>query len=127
MAFTSIATGLQHIGVPTNDMARTLAFYTALGFEVAHQTENNGEKVAFLKLGDLMIETYENGKAVGQPGAVDHIAINVTDVGEARRIADEMGLEVIEENTLPTFWENGVRYFIILGPNREKLEFNQYL
>ena len=126
MAFTAIATGLQHIGIPTNDIAKTLAFYTSLGFEIAHQTENNGEPVAFLKLGDLMIETYQNGKAVGQAGAVDHVAINVTDVQEARRIADEMGLEVIEEGRLP-FWQNGVQYFTIIGPNHEKVEFNQYL
>ena len=126
MAFTSIATGLQHIGVPTNDIEKTIAFYTSLGFEVAHRTENNGEQVAFLKLGNLVIETYQNGKAVGINGAVDHIAIDVTDVDEARRIADRMGLEVIEEGQLP-FWSNGVKYFTILGPNREKLEFNQYL
>ncbi len=126
MSFSRIATGLQHIGVPTNDIENTIRFYTALGFEVAHRADNNGELVAFLKLGDLMIETYQNGKAVGAAGAVDHIAINVTDVEEARRIADAMKLEVIEEGQL-AFWENGVRYFTILGPNREKLEFNQYL
>ncbi len=126
MAFSSVATGLQHIGVPTNDIEKTIAFYTSLGFEVAHRADNNGELVAFLKLGDLMVETYQNGKAVGKAGAVDHIAINVTDVKEARRIADEMGLEVIEEGKL-AFWKNGVQYFTILGPNREKLEFNQYL
>ena len=126
MAFSKIATGLQHIGVPTNDIERTLAFYTALGFEVAHRADNKGEQVAFLRLGDLTIETYQNFRAVGAAGAVDHIAINVTDVDEARRIADEMRLEVIEEGELP-FWDNGVRYFTILGPNREKLEFNQYL
>ena len=126
MAFSKIATGLQHIGVPTNDIEATLRFYTALGFEVAHRADNNGEQVAFLRLGDLTIETYQNGKAVGQAGAVDHIAINVTDVDEARRIADAMKLEVIEDGQLP-FWTNGVKYFTILGPNREKLEFNQYL
>ena len=126
MSFSKLATGLQHIGVPTNDIDETIRFYTALGFEVAHRADNNGEKVAFMKLGDLMIETYQNFKAVGQAGAVDHIAINVTDVDAARRIADEMKLEVIEEGQL-AFWENGVRYFTILGPNREKLEFNQYL
>lgn len=126
MAFSKIATGLQHIGVPTNDIEATLRFYTALGFEVAHRADNNGEQVAFLRLGDLTIETYQNGRAVGQAGAVDHIAINVTDVDEARRIADAMKLEVIEEGQLP-FWTNGVKYFTILGPNREKLEFNQYL
>ena len=126
MAFSKIATGLQHIGVPTNDIEATIRFYTALGFTVAHRADNKGELVAFLKLGDLMIETYQNGKAVGAAGAVDHIAINVTDVEEARRIADDMALTVIEEGQLP-FWQNGVKYFTILGPNQEKLEFNQYL
>ena len=126
MAFSKVATGLQHIGIPTNDLNRTIDFYVSLGFEVAHRADNNGEQVAFLRLGDLTIETYQNGRAVGQAGAVDHIAINVTDVDEARRIADAMKLEVIEEGQLP-FWTNGVKYFTILGPNREKLEFNQYL
>ena len=126
MAFKDISTGLQHIGLPTNDFKKTLDFYAALGFEVAYQTVNNGEPVAFLKLGDLVFETYENGRAVGTTGAVDHVAINVTDVEEARRLADELKLNVIEEGQLP-FWENGVKYFTVLGPNQEKIEFNQYL
>lgn len=126
MAFSKIATGLQHIGIPTNDLNQTIDFYQSLGFELAHRTANGDEQVAFLKLGNLMIETYQNFKAARINGAVDHIAINVTDVEEARRIADSMSLEVIEEGQLP-FWENGVKYFTILGPNREKLEFNQYL
>ena len=126
MAFKDISTGLQHIGLPTNDLKKTMDFYAALGFEVAYQTVNNGEPVAFLKLGDLMFETYENGRAVGITGAIDHVAINVTDVEEARRLADELKLNVIEEGQLP-FWSNGVKYFTILGPNQEKIEFNQYL
>ena len=126
MAFSKIATGLQHIGIPTNDLNQTIDFYQSLGFELAHRTANGDEQVEFLQLGNLMIETYQNFKAARINGAVDHIAINVTDVEEARRIADSMGLEVIEEGQLP-FWENGVKYFTILGPNREKLEFNQYL
>ena len=127
MAFKKIATGLQHLGLPTNDIEKTIEFYKALGFEVAYQTILNGETpVAFLKLGDLVIETYQNGQAVGKWGAIDHVAINVTDVAEARRIADEMGLNVIEEGQLP-FWANGVKYFTIVGPNNEKVEFNQYL
>ena len=58
MAFSKIATGLQHIGVPTNDLNQTLDFYQSLGFELAHRTANGNEQVAFLKLGNLMIETY---------------------------------------------------------------------
>jgi len=126
MAFKDISTGLQHIGLPTNDIRKTIDFYAALGFEVVYQTVNNGEPVAFLRLGDLTFETYENGRAVGVTGAVDHVAINVTDVEKARRLADELKLNVIEEGQLP-FWDNGVKYFTILGPNQEKIEFNQYL
>ncbi len=126
MAFKAIATGLQHIGIPTNDIEETIRYYSALGFEVAHRTTCNGDPVAFLKLGDLMIETYQNNQAAGRAGAVDHFAINVTDIKEARRIADGMGLNVIEEGVL-AFWTNGVQYFTVLGPNSEKIEFNQYL
>ena len=126
MAFKHIATGLQYIGIPTNDIEKTIAFYTALGFESVYQTMNKDEKVAFLRLGDLTLETYQNFKAVHRAGAVDHVAINVTDADAARRIAERLNLTVIEEGQLP-FWENGVKYFTILGPNNEKIEFNQYL
>ena len=126
MSFKEISTGLQHIGIPTNDIEATVAFYAALGFETAYRTVNNGEEVAFLQLGDLMLETYQNGKALHRLGAVDHVAINVTDVEEARRLAEEMKLRIIEEGQLP-YWTNGVKYFIVLGPNDEKVEFNQYL
>ncbi len=126
MTFRDIATGLQHIGLPTNDIEGTIRFYEALGFEVAYRTDNRGEAVAFLRLGDLTIETYQNFRAAGTSGAWDHVAVNVTDVDQARRLADALGLDVIEEGELP-FWDNGVKYFTILGPNREKVEFNQYL
>ncbi|MBQ9040903.1 MAG: VOC family protein [Clostridia bacterium] len=126
MTFRDISTGLQHIGMPTNDIERTIRFYEALGFEVAFRTNNKGEEVAFLRLGDLTVETYQNFQAAQVNGAWDHVAINVTDVAEARKLADALGLEVIEEGELP-FWDNGVKYFTVLGPNREKVEFNQYL
>ena len=41
MAFAKLATGVQHIGVPTNDIEKTIAFYEALGFVNAHQVDNN--------------------------------------------------------------------------------------
>ena len=126
MRMSDIATGLQHIGIPTDNLAATVDFYTRLGFEVAHRAPHNGSEVFFLRLGDLMIETYETSEPAGRAGAIDHIAVNVTDIEAARRVAEEMGLEIVEEGWL-AFWENGVRYFIVPGPNQERLEFNQYL
>lgn len=121
-------TGLQHIGLPTNDMKATVAFYEKLGFTVAYRTVNNGEEVVFLKHGSLCIESYENGQAKKMDGAIDHIAMDVEDVEKAWEEVKALGITPIESEiqALP-FWENGVRYFNIYGPNREKIEFSQML
>ena len=112
--------GVQHVGVPTNDIETTIKFYEALGFKIAFQTVNEAanEKVAFLKLGNLVIETYENKAAKMESGAIDHVAIDVKDVEKVH--------ELDEVHFLP-FWENGVKFFTIEGPNKEKVEFSQYL
>ena len=34
--------GIQHVGIPTNDIEKTIRFYETLGFEVAFQTVNEG-------------------------------------------------------------------------------------
>ena len=46
-----IAAGLQHIGLPTNDLARTMDFYGSFGFSVVLRTRNEaaGEEVCFLR------------------------------------------------------------------------------
>ena len=130
MGEAAYITGLQHVGIPTNDLEATIAFYTSLGFEVALRTGNPkaDEQVCFLALGNLCIETYENGCAVGKPGAVDHIALNVTDIEGVFREAKRAGRTLLDQEVqfLP-FWEKGVRFFTILGPNGEKVEFCQKL
>ena len=91
MDLKTYTTGIQHIGIPTNDIEKTIAFYQKLGFEIALQTVNEeaDEKVAFLELETLVIETYEVTDPAKAPGAVDHIAINVKDIEEAFRFVNE--------------------------------------
>ncbi|MBN9045728.1 MAG: VOC family protein [Rhizobiales bacterium] len=121
------ATGLQHIGIPTKDIEGSEKFYTGLGFETIYRTQNGDSRVIFLKLKNLIVEIWE-GPATGLAGAIDHIAIDVTDVDAVFRTLTAAGLTAIEGEVrrLP-FWENGVRYFTISGPNAEKLEFIQML
>lgn len=123
-------TGLQHIGLPTNDIEKTVAFYEGLGFAVALRTENKAanEQVAFLRLKNITIETYQNHAAVGKPGAIDHIALDVTDVDAVFEMLRARGYTLLDScvQFLP-FWERGVRFFTILGPNGEKVEFSQIL
>ena len=121
---------VQHIGIPTNDIEKTIEFYQKLGFEIAFQTVNEeaNEKVVFLKLHTLVIETYENKAAVMQSGAIDHIAIDVKDIEKVYAMINQAGLNSTQDTVhfLP-FWENGVKFFTIEGPNKEKVEFSQYL
>lgn len=122
--FQENTTGIQHLGIPTTDFNATLSFYESLGFKT---TWSNGE-VAFLQLGTLVIETYLADAAAMKNGAIDHVALNVKDIEAAWRDAQAAGYETedMEINFLP-FFEKGVRFFTILGPNREKVEFNQIL
>lgn len=122
--------GVQHIGIPTNDIETTIQFYEKLGFETALRTINEeaDEKVAFLKLGSLIIETYENKAAKMETGAIDHVAIDVKDIEKVYELVNQAGLNTTQDTVhfLP-FWTNGVKFFTIEGPNREKIEFGQYL
>ena len=116
--------------IQTNDIEMTIAFYEKLGFEIAFRTVNEAadEKVAFLKLGTLVIETYENKAAALKPGAIDHVAIDVKNIEKVHEMITGAGLNTTQDEVhfLP-FWENGVRFFTIEGPNKEKVEFSQYL
>ena len=110
--------GIQHIGIPTNDIEATIDFYKALGFEIAFRTVNEeaDEEVAFLKAAKM------------EAGAIDHMAIDVKDIEKVYEMINQAGLNTTNDTVhfLP-FWENGVKFFTIEGPNKEKVEFSQYL
>ena len=120
--------GLQHIGVPTKNMEATIAFYEKIGFEIAFETVNDGDRVVFLKSGSLVIETYESKDAAMKSGAIDHIALDVKDIEKTYELINQEGLNSTQDTIhfLP-FWKNGVKFFTIEGPNKENVEFSQYL
>ena len=124
-SFRNNVTGIQHLGIPTADLNKTIEFYQGLGFEVTWQ--NPGE-VAFLQNGTLVIETYAVDAPAMKNGAIDHVALNVKDIEAAWKDAQACGYETEDSaiNFLP-FFEKGVKFFTIIGPNREKVEFNQFL
>lgn len=121
-------TGLQHIGIPTNDLKKSVEFYKGLGFENIYQVKNGTETVAFLRYENLTLEVYENGAALERDGSIDHIALDAKNVDGLFEKMKEAGYTMLtqEVNSLP-FWENGIRYFIIEGPNKERIEFCERL
>ncbi|MGF6990724.1 lactoylglutathione lyase [Lachnospiraceae bacterium PM6-15] len=120
-------TGIQHLGIPTNNMKETLEFYKKLGFQVMYQTINADERVAFLQLENVMVETYENGQATLQAGAVDHIALDSSNIEKSYQEVQKLGFAIVGDIEYLPFWENGVRFFKIQGPNGEIVEFCQRL
>ena len=130
MKTKDFVTGLQHIGLPTANFEETLRFYQSLGFTEVLKTNNpsSSEQVAFLSLTNLIIEVYESENVVGKPGAIDHIALDVTNIEAAFEFAVQENYNLLDRaiQFLP-FWEKGVQFFTILGPNGEKIEFSQKL
>ena len=120
--------GVAHIGLPTNDIEKTIEFYESLGFEVILKTYNEKakEKVAFLQIQNYCIETFENGQAAMTDGAYQHVALDVEDIEAMFQKICNNGFDVITDGIeeLP-FWENGVKFFMIKGPNAERIEFCQ--
>ena len=130
--------GLQHIGLPVTDLARSLAFYQRLGFETIMTAEFGADDdkghVAMLQRASAVLELYQLPEKMladirtRNDGHFDHTAFSVDDVDAAFRDLTAAGL--LPEQPEPIFldfWEHGCRYFTIRGPDGEKLEFNQIL
>jgi len=126
----NVVTGIQHIGVPTGDMEATAAFFTALGFRETYRTviKAKNQLVRFFSLKDVVIETYTVPEPSGKSGAIDHFTLNVTDIERVYELVRNAGFTAIEgEICCLPFFDNGVRYFTVEGPDKEKVEFNQKL
>ena len=130
--------GVQHLGLPVTNIERSKQFYARLGFKVAMSTELPAEggaiKVCMMELSGFVIEFYQLVGAdlaeIGtrKDGHIDHIALDVLDIDRAWAEVRAAGLEPLEDAPvfLP-FWEKGVKYFNVRGPDGERIEFNQRL
>lgn len=128
MKITDYMTGIQHLGLPVKDMDATLEFYEKLGFEIIYSTVYEGIRVNFLRFNNLVVEAYEQEETVMCYGALDHVAIDVSDVEKVYEIICDMGMNNMNDEIhyLP-YWANGFKYFKIEGPDKECIEFGQIL
>ena len=119
--------GLEHVGVPTKDLAKTIAFYESLGFTVALRTAvPAAEKCGLFAAGQCDDRDLRKRRCGRQARAIDHLALKARDIEAAFKAVKALGYEMVNDEIefLP-FWENGVRFFTFYGPNREKIEFSQ--
>lgn len=130
--------GLQHVGIPVTNIRISEDFYSSLGFVKVMESPFDHEEgmglCLMMKRETIIIELYQlPGKALNtikqrKDGHIDHIAFDVPDIEEAYQILKQNGYQILEESPVfLKFWRNGCRYFNILGPDGERLEFNQIL
>lgn len=129
---------LQHIGIPVSDIVVSEAFYGRFGFNKVMESTfiEDGESgtCIMLKNKNIILELYQlpekklNEIRERKDGHIDHITFDVDDIDKAFNALKNASFQVIEEKPvfLP-FWANGCKYFNMLGPDGERLEFNQIL
>ncbi|BDR58067.1 VOC family protein [Xylocopilactobacillus apicola] len=117
--------GLQHIGIPTENFKFSEDVYSKLGFKLIQTEDNQGSKVGFFELGNLILEVWE-AETAPTAGAINHFALDTNDIEAAFSFVKGLNLELIdpEIQQLP-FWEHGIRYFNFYGPNHEIIEICQ--
>ena len=122
---------LHHVGLPTSDMKGTVEFYTSLGGRVVFEKDDvEAGKPILVKHIDfhgLLLECYERDVTAQCPGAFDHLAVRVEDIDGMYALCKEKGYQLFEdcaeEIGFSTYWPRGTRWFILIGPNGEKVEF----
>jgi lactoylglutathione lyase len=129
---------IQHIGIPVTNMEVSEAFYNQLGFvnsmssEFFHKAEKG--RVKMMQRDDMILEIYQMPESelieirTRKNGHIDHIAFDVENIDEVFELLKGEGFNIQEEAPvfLP-FWKNGCKYFNIIGPDGERIEFNQIL
>lgn len=130
--------GIQHVGIPVTDIRVSGDFYRKLGFtsimESGFQSEGGKGVALMMERNGVVIELYQMPEKEldeirkRKDGHIDHIAFDVPDIEAAFSSLKSAGFTI--ENPEPVFlhfWKKGCRYFTIIGPDKERLEFNQIL
>lgn len=129
---------LQHVGMPVTDIAISKSFYEGLGFKNVMETNFDYEEgvgtVAMMKRAEIIVELYQMPEPeltkvkLRSNGRIDHIAFDVDDIDETFALLKTNGYQIPEgEPQFLKFWKNGCKYFFIIGPDGERLEFCQVL
>lgn len=122
---------MAHIGLDVNDLEAAINWYQdVLGFElIGAFTSPSGAAVRFLKRGDIVYEIYRPLSGAATPGKIEHIAYESHDIEADYAYCVEQGYTFEQEGIqfFPTFWEKGVRFFKIMSPTGEPVEFCQIL
>jgi len=115
-------TTVDHIGIYVTDLERSVSFYQeAFHFSVHSNLEVGESKIAFLDMGNGLLEIIQRPESLETPkGRWSHIAFSVADYSKAFKHLKNLGLE-IRESTLP----GGTRIAFLKDPDGHDLEIDE--
>ena len=134
MSDQGVITGLAHIGVFTDDLDKSIEFYTnVLDFTLDYTAEvgDGAVGLAFVTNGNCIIELIHNKNmdvaASRQAGIIDHIALGVKDISPLVKRLEAKGVTYETKEPMGVNLKNGARNIFFSGPSGERLEFFEYL
>ncbi len=122
-----------HVALSVSDLALSLSFYQALGFEsvLSWQAEDDSLRIVHLKLGEAMLELFCYAKPQEAPDTskalvsdlprigVKHFGLQVGDIQQAVKQLDALG--VLGDAQI-THGRTGIDYLFIRDPDGILLE-----
>ncbi|KMZ53960.1 VOC family protein [Dorea sp. D27] len=125
--------GLAHIGIPTSDLKKSIAFYRNLGFRVIVDEKGmEGNHFIFMECSGVVIglpqpldETARGRAGTKGDGNIDHFALLVDDLDKTKEVLEEKGVPFATEGISVTeAWRpKSCRCIMVYGPDRVKIEF----
>lgn len=125
--------GLAHIGIPTSDLEKSIAFYQELGFQVIVDKKGlEGNNFIFMECSGVIIglpqsldeETRKQAGTKGN-GNIDHFALMVEDLDDTKRQLEEKEIPfAVEGISVTEAWKpKSCRCIMVYGPDQVKIEF----
>lgn len=125
--------GLAHIGIPTSDLEKSIAFYQNLGFQIiVDKKELEGNNFIFMECSGVIIglpqsldENVRREAGTKGNGNIDHFALLVEDIDDTKKQLEENGIQfAVEGISVTEAWEpKSCRCIMVYGPDNVKIEF----
>jgi lactoylglutathione lyase len=116
-----------HVGLRVTDLARSLAFYTAVGYEVVGRVpETPIGQLTMLKLPDdefVTVELVHDGDPVVRGTDVSHLVVQVESMAD---MLDELAGQGIEPVAPGQENDDGLRTAFIADPDGRRIELVQW-
>jgi lactoylglutathione lyase len=116
-----------HVGLRVTDLGRSLAFYTAIGYEVVGSVpETSIGHLTMLKLPDdefVTVELVHDGNPVDRGTDVSHFVVQVESMADTLDVLADHGIEPVAPGQES---DDGLKTTFIADPDGRRIELVQW-